>query len=350
MMYMNKGNTLSFKLRRKFTKLITAPFSKNGFTNMNLIFNRDKPKVLIVRPNHRLGNQLMLSPLIQELEHQFPNVKIDLFVKGGLCPILYAENTSVRTIISLPKKHFKEVGNYLKAWFKIRKQQYDLVINIAPSSSSGKLATRLAKGNFKIYSIPENESLETKHMALIPVDLTRKAFKYWGIPVSDTPFPNMELKLNEKEFQNGKKILTEYTSQPKKTISLYTFATGAKCKDQTWWVPFYEKMKIQFPDYTIIEILPVENVSQINFTAPNYYSKDLREIAAVTSQVALWIGTDSGMMHLAAATPTPVIGLFSVTNPDIYGPYRKGSLSINIDKVSQDFILDKIETILSSTD
>jgi len=347
---MKKGNTLSFKLRRKFTKLITAPFSKNGFKNRKLSFNTVNPKVLIVRPNHRLGNQLMLSPLIQELEQQFPNVEIDLFVKGGLCYILYAENKSIKNIISLPKKHFNELLKYINSWFKIINQRYDLVINISPSSSSGKLATRLTKANFKIYSIPENVSLESKHMALIPVELFRKAMKIWGVPVSDTPFPNMELRLSEIELQKGKQKLLDFTNQPEKTIAIYTFATGAKCKDHTWWVPFYEKLIKQFPEYTIIEILPVENVSQINFAAPNYYSKDLREIAAATSQVALWIGTDSGMMHVAAATPTTVIGLFSVTDPEIYGPYRKGSLSVNIDKVSQDFILDKIEDVLSFTD
>lgn len=343
---MNKNSTLSFKLRRKLTNFLTSPFTKVGFKSNKKLFNEVNPKVLIVRPNHRLGNQLMLSPLIQELEHQFHNVEIDLFVKGGLCNILYAENKSVRTIISLPKKHFKELGNYLTAWFKLRRHRYDLVINTVSYSSSGKLATRLSKANFKIYSLPENENAVCKHMALIPIEILRKALTFWGIDVANKSFPNLELRLTNQEIQHGKEKLSEISNETNKTIAIYTFATGAKCKDHTWWVPFYELMKQRFPDYSIIEILPFENVSQIHFAAPSYYSKDLREIAAVTSQVALWIGTDSGMMHLAAATPTPVIGLFSVTDPEVYGPYREGSCSINIGTKSYDLILMEIEKIL----
>ena len=41
-------------------------------------------KVLIIRPNHRLGNQLLLTPLVQEVISAFPNCEIDLFVKGGV--------------------------------------------------------------------------------------------------------------------------------------------------------------------------------------------------------------------------------------------------------------------------
>jgi len=41
-------------------------------------------KVLIIRPNHRLGNQLLLTPIVQEVLNTFPNCTIDLFVKGGV--------------------------------------------------------------------------------------------------------------------------------------------------------------------------------------------------------------------------------------------------------------------------
>lgn len=343
-----KEKRLGFRLRKKFTRMLTGIFSKTGIWTNKTPFNSYNPKVLIIRPNHRLGNQLMLSPLINELENQFQKVDIHLFVKGGLCPILYAENSSVTEFITLPKKHFKELKAYIISWFKLRKTSYDLVINITPSSSSGKLATRIAKGAHKIYTpTPEMQSQLPKHMALVPVAMLRHSLKSWGVPQKNSAYPHMEIRLSEDEVIKGKEILNELSNSPEKTIAIYTYATGAKCKDSTWWVPFYEKLQTTFPDYSILEILPVENVSQIDFAAPSYYSKDLREIAAVTSHVAIWIGTDSGMMHLAACTPTQVIGLFSVTNPDIYGPYRKGSSSVNIDQVSHDELIHIIKEKLN---
>jgi heptosyltransferase III len=41
-------------------------------------------RVLISRPNSRLGNLLMVTPLVQEIERLLPNAKIDLFVRGGV--------------------------------------------------------------------------------------------------------------------------------------------------------------------------------------------------------------------------------------------------------------------------
>jgi heptosyltransferase-3 len=47
---------------------------------------------------------------------------------------------------------------------------------------------------------------------------------------------------------------------------------------------------------------------------------DLPEVAAVLARAAMFIGNDSGLMHLAAAAGAPTIGLFGPTPSDEYGP------------------------------
>lgn len=47
---------------------------------------------------------------------------------------------------------------------------------------------------------------------------------------------------------------------------------------------------------------------------------DLPEVAAVLARAAMFIGNDSGLMHLAAAAGAPTIGLFGPTPADEYGP------------------------------
>jgi heptosyltransferase-3 len=32
-------------------------------------------RILVIRPNHRLGNQLLLTPLLQEIEKLYPAAK-----------------------------------------------------------------------------------------------------------------------------------------------------------------------------------------------------------------------------------------------------------------------------------
>jgi predicted Rossmann-fold nucleotide-binding protein len=57
-------------------------------------------------------------------------------------------------------------------------------------------------------------------------------------------------------------------------------------------------------------VLPVENVSQIGFKAPTFYSKDVREIGALMANTEVFIGGDSGIMHLASASKVSTVGLF----------------------------------------
>jgi heptosyltransferase III len=46
----------------------------------------------------------------------------------------------------------------------------------------------------------------------------------------------------------------------------------------------------------------------------------LPEVAACLSRAVIYVGNDSGLMHLAAATGTPTLGLFGPTSCTEYGP------------------------------
>src|SRR5690606_33263644 len=142
------------------------------------------------------------------------------------------------------------------------------------------------------------------------------------------------LKLDSAELLAGKKVLNQIIDDTKRTICLFTYATGDKCFSTHWWGNFYTKLKAKYTSYNIIEILPVENVSQIGFQAPTFYSTDIREIGAVIAQADLFIGADSGIMHLASAVKTPTIGLFSVSDIKKYEPYDNSSIAIDTNIVA----------------
>lgn len=50
----------------------------------------------------------------------------------------------------------------------------------------------------------------------------------------------------------------------------------------------------------------------------------LPQLAGVLSRAALFIGADSGVMHLAAAVGAPVVAIFGPSNPDAWGPWAPG--------------------------
>ena len=103
-----------------------------------------------------------------------------------------------------------------------------------------------------------------------------------------------------------------------------------------------------YPNKNIIEILPVENISMIDFKVPTFYSKDIREIGSVIANTDLFIGADSGIMHLASAVQTPTIGLFSVSNLKKYEPYDNCSIGVDVNLYTKKDYSKIINSILNN--
>jgi heptosyltransferase III len=334
--------------RKKVLKAMTSSVGSNFSGKVQTINPLKVKNVLIIRPNHRLGNQLLMTPLVQEIENTFPNARIDLFA-GKIAPVLFHNYNRVDRIIRIPRKPFKELYNYLKAWVMIRSRKYDLVVNVDKNSSSGRLATSFARASFKLHGehLEGTQQADYLHIAKNPVYNLRYALSFVGIPDTQQEMPCLNLKLSAEELEQGKQLLLSLVEdKTKPVISLYTFATGAKCYSEEWWLAFYEELKIRFSDYNIVEILPVENVSMIAFKAPALYSKDVREMAAVMANTAVYIGADCGIMHLASAAPTPTFGFFSVTNPLFYAPYNKGSQAFVTNGLENEKIFLELEKLV----
>nr|WP_241774891.1 glycosyltransferase family 9 protein [Flavobacterium sp. Leaf82] len=317
-----------------------------------LVDKKDIKRILICRPNGRLGNLLLITPLVQEVIEIFPNCKVDLFVKGTLSPIIFENYKNIDKIIDLPKRPFKNLLKYMNVWISIKRQNYDIAINVDQNSSSGRLAVQFSNAKYKFYG---DSNLETQlvkndyeHIAKYPVYNFRHYLTKLRFPKSNKIIAPLDLKLSSSEIVEGKKILNDIFHNDKRTICIFTFATGEKCLSEEWWENFYGKLKEEYKNYNIIEILPVENVSQIAFKAPSFYSKDIREIGSVIANADLFIGADSGIMHLASAVQTPTIGLFSVSNIKKYEPYDNCSVAVDVNLYTKKEYLKTINSILNN--
>lgn len=332
-------------LRRSFMRKLTSNIGKSSKGDFSVYKYNDKAiRILIVRPNHRLGNLLLVTPVIKEIESIFSNPSIDLFVKGNLSEIIFKNYNSINKHIKLPKKPFDNLLNYFGVWIKLLFNKYDLIINIDDYSSSGRIASSLARAKYKIvdlnqpfkYSTVEEEK-DSKHIAIKPVIALRNFINNEFIQIDG--YPTLDLKLDEGEIEFGREKLYEIFNNSNKTITIFTFATGDKMLSQLWWNSFYDLLKINFPMYNILEVLPIENVSQIGFKAKTFYSKDIREIASLISNTAIFIGADSGIMHLSVSSKSPTIGLLSGSFKAKYEPYGNKNIGIDKNQTSQEEII-----------
>lgn len=336
-------------VRRSVMKSLTKNIGKShaeGKLNKDFKVKR----VLISRPNHRLGNLLLLTPLVQEIIKTFPDSQIDLFVKGGVTPIIYKNYENIDQYIQLPKKPFSNLGKYIKGWFDLKFRKYDLAINSNPGSSSGRLSMLATNSTYKFFG-EHDEELAAKypdynHDAKKTIYNLRKFLTQLGYPENNSKLPSLKIILDNKELETGKENVQKIVQNDKKTICLFTNATGAKIYSEEWWETFYEKLKSTFPDYNIIELLPVENISKLNFKIPNFYSTDIREMGGFLANCALFIAADNGVMHLASSVNVPTIGLFKVTDETMYKPYNDKSFSINTNNLDLDKVIDLVKTSL----
>lgn len=339
------------KIRGVLTRSLTRNIgtSTRNSAGHGLQGKPDIRRVLVCRPNHRLGNLLLTTPLVQEITNTFPNARIDLFIKGGAGSLIFRNYKNIDTLIQLPKKPFKDLLKYLRGWLHIQKTRYDIVINVVSNSSSGRLSTKYANAKFRCFGDVDSSILtkypDADHMAKFPVYSFREFLTQLGFPENDRAVAPMNLELSAAEIAQGKKLLSDIIKNDRKTIALFTYATGDKCYSVAWWQEFYTKLKAIYPDYNIIEVLPVENISQLAFSIPSFYSKDVREIGSFITNTDLFIGADSGMMHLASASHAPTVGLFKITNAKIYAPYNHNSLAIDTSKKSIDECIGIIRNI-----
>lgn len=338
---------LGTHLKRKVVGKLTENSVGKEFSNRENI-----KKILISRPNHRLGNLLLSTPMVLEVTRLFPGCRIDLFVSGHHAPTIFKEYRNVDRIISLPRKPGKDLLRYAKGWLQLRKVKYDLVINAETQSSSGRLASVFANASIRFVADETVEEQspspdDEKHMAKHSIYALRKFLRSLPMEFPELPIPLMDIKLSPAELERGRQLVRQLVPGDSKIICVFTNATGDKCYSETWWMHFYDLLKSDFPEYEVMEVLPVENVSRIQFQAPSLYSKDIREMGAVMANASVLISGDCGVMHLASASLTPTLGLFNLDRLHLYGPYGNNSASVNTNLQSAEEIIEVLKKVLS---
>lgn len=64
--------------------------------------------------------------------------------------------------------------------------------------------------------------------------------------------------------------------------------------------------------------------------------------AACLERCALYVGNDSGLMHLACAAGIPVVGLFGPSREEIYGPRGERCCALRTPERFEDFVARRV--------
>lgn len=288
-------------------------------------------RILVCRPNHRLGNTLLLTPLLVEIERRFPGAEVDILSAGPAAHGVFRGFDIVGDCTTLDRRAVRHPLRTLGALRKLRARRYDLVIDAAAGSSSGRLAAMLTKARFQL----RTDAMPTEglplHLAARPVQALR-----WALGVAgDADIPLLDLRLTDQERGCGinalARVLNIIDPRERPVLAIFPNATGSKRLPAAWWSDFTTALLAKTGDMRIVELVSADGQSRLGGGYPTYYTSDPRKLAGFIEAAGTYVSADCGVMHLAAATTATTVGLFGPTDPQRYAPYGRDNAAVTCD-------------------
>ena len=289
-------------------------------------------KICIIHLN-QIGDLIFSLPLLKALRENHPDATIHSLVKPYLQELLI---DSPFVDIVIPRK--SGLTEKFKLLKNIRKNPYDLMISLARSEECLML-TALSKAKIKagFSYFPWDLCLNLKetiegHNSWYN---NAKLLKRLNITITKTDYVGL-LNVNTRECD---------LSLPKKFVIIST-GTSKRRHAKTWQKEkFVDLMRLLKEKYglsavlvggmdtkeyngEIIRILKSKDRQNNNDTLNLTGKIGLGGLCSVIKEASLFVGIDSGVMHMASCLDIPVVGLFGPTDPFYVGPQNKKSIVV----------------------
>jgi ADP-heptose:LPS heptosyltransferase len=313
--------------------------------------------VLICRLNARLGNTLLLTPLIKHIHEFLPDAAIDVATAYPSAANLLQDVPGIRQVIVYPYKSANAVWRYLVALRRMRAQRYDLAIDPTPDSTSARVAITLARTRYRLGFDTFSQWVPLTHAVALPAesmhDAVRPAFLFCEalrVPLDCTAV-RLWLPLLKHEIIAGRTAVTEVlhsagaAGSATRVFGFFANAAGHKTIDRAWWREFWRAFRALEPDAIPLEFQSLARGECVDPRFPALSIKSPRSFAAAIAATRMFIAPDTGPMHLASSTSVPTIGLFRGSDTARYRPMKPHDLMINVNENSASRIAERCHRI-----
>lgn len=265
----------------------------------------------------RIGDAVLSSGLIKLLSDQIPNARFTI-VAGPLAAPLFAHVPGLDRVIVMEKAKGKGKGHWFKLWNQVRHKKWSLVVDLRGSAT----ALFLRRDKRAIWKkLPGDVAHKV-------VDAAR-TLKLEGDPPAPHLYISPDVQALADELlglngeQDGAPILAmgPAANWIGKVWPIERFTqTAAQLLDKDGPMAGGRLLILGGPEDTrMVEELRMASARgrTIDLTG----KVDLLTAYACLKRARLFIGNDSGLMHIAAAAGAPTIGLFGPSDERRYGPW-----------------------------
>ncbi len=350
-------------LRRRLSRLgMRLLFGAPGGGPATPLPARGIHRILICHVSHTLGNTVLLTPLLQDIERVWPGAEVDIVSRSQVAPQVYGAYPGVSRLFVLPAYGFAHPLTVWRCWRRMRAARYDLAIDTDPRSQTGRLWLLRARARCTLGYDGPRKSGRLSHPVPVegmprrkawqPVHLLRRAL---GDTDASRPWPLPDLRLSAGERACGRALLARIDGigsvrDGGPVIGLFANATGNKRLEQAWWRELLERLPAGTPSRAPVEIVPAFGRSLLDDRYPAFFCTDLRKLAATLSALDVLVTGDCGVMHLACAAGVPVIALFVATEAEEWGPYGPHDHVLAVRRDAPATAADAIVRLLSGSD
>jgi len=296
-------------------------------------------RIAVVRPNHRLGNAVLLTPFVRELESRFPASRIELITTGGAAQSVFKQFSRVTAVHSFPARSFRDPLGVSQMLLALKFRSYDLAIDPITRARGGRFLLGWLRARERVgfrWNTSSRDWMLThavepagipKHFAETPLFLLHPGERR-GEAVS-LENRRLDLRLTPAELCAGvRRLGSVIGSSARPCIGVFANATGDKCFAPEWWRRVLQSLRRKAPGMAIVEFVPADQRPRLGGDIPALFTPDLRLLAATMSATSMLLTGDCGVMHLADAGGARVVGLFRCSEPSRYGPSGPASIAL----------------------
>ena len=165
------------------------------------------------------------------------------------------------------------------------------------------------------------------------IDRDLEVLKPMGIKVGSK---DPQLWLTPEEENSAEHLLDQLGVQ--RSTSIVILQPGARYWFKAWpperYAELADRLTFEYSCQVLIggshqDIDLAQQIRQMTKSGPIIMAgrTTIKQFAAIAKKSALFVGSDSGAMHIASAVGTPVVALFGPSNPREWGP-RGGSVEV----------------------
>lgn len=288
----------------------------------------DAMRILFITSTY-LGDAILSTGILNHLQKSYP--KAHFYIACGEVPApLFKALPNLKHTYIIKKKPFS--FHWVLLWLKCVFKVWDLVVDLRGTG----LSYMLWSNQRKIWSSCSSQTLRVHQIAQW-FGLRKTPFnKIWTTPqnyeeaeallpsgpsyIAFSPTANWDKKCWPLEhfIKLGKQLLQDKKNFPKGKIII--FGT----KDQR------EKIDPLFQAFKKTEIIDLMGIPS------------LPTLSLCLSRCKIFIGNDSGLMHLAATSDTPTLGIFGPSPSLVYRPWGKKTQIVSLPD-SQEEIFQRIK-------